>query len=166
MAMMVDGYPGDDLMTQQPKLSPRRTAHCSCGSLRVETVGEPLIVVSCFCEECQRRTGSAFGISTYWMLENVKISGSATRYVRDGQEGRKVAYYFCPTCGSSVYWELPDRRPGQLGISGGSFFNPGLPTPSLSVWERSKHSWISIPASGHHEQNPPPPPIPPQLHHS
>lgn len=149
-------------MTQKPGLSRRRTAHCNCGSLQVEAVGEPLIVVSCFCDECQRRTGSAFGISTYWMLENVKISGLATRYVRDGQEGRKVTYYFCPTCGSSVYWELPDRRLGQRGISGGSFFNPDLPAPSLSVWERSKHSWISIPALGRHEQNPPPPPIRPQ----
>jgi hypothetical protein len=148
-------------MIQQPELSQRRTAHCSCGSLRVETVGEPLIVVSCFCEECQRRTGSALGISTYWMLENVKVSGRATRYVRDAQEGRQVTFYFCPTCGSSVYWEL-QRRPGQLGISGGSFFDPDLPAPSLSVWERSKHSWISIPALGHYEQNPPPPSTPAQ----
>jgi hypothetical protein len=142
----------------------QRTAHCSCGALRVQTVGEPLIVITCFCEECQRRTGSAFGISTYWMLENVKVTGSATRYVRDGQEGRKVTYYFCPTCGTSVYWELPDRRPGQLGISGGSFFAPGdLPSPSMSVWERSKYPWISVPASEHHEQNPAPPPIPARL---
>src|ERR1700733_10010154 len=37
-----------------------RTAHCSCGSLRVATIGEPLAVITCFCEECQRRTGSAF----------------------------------------------------------------------------------------------------------
>jgi hypothetical protein len=85
------------------------------------------------------------------MLENVKVSGSATRYVRDGQEGRKVIYYFCPTCGSSVYWELelPDRRPGQLGTSGGSFFAPDdLPSPSMSVWERSKYPWISPPTAG------------------
>ena len=97
-------------------------------------------------------SGAARGISTYWMLENVKISSAATRYVRDGQEGRKVTYYFCPTCGSSVYWELPYRRPGQLGISGGSGFDLDLPAPSLSVWKRSKHSWISIPGSAHHQQ--------------
>jgi hypothetical protein len=29
----------------------KRTAHCSCGPLRVETVGEPLIVTTCFCED-------------------------------------------------------------------------------------------------------------------
>jgi hypothetical protein len=148
------------LMTQQPQMSKGRAAHCSCGSLQIETTGEPLIVITCSCEECQRRTGSAFGISTYWMLENVKVSGAETRYVRDGQEGRKVTYHFCPTCGTSVYWELPDRRPGQLGISGGCFFDLDLPVPSLSVWERSKQRWISIPDVAHHEQNPPPPPIP------
>jgi hypothetical protein len=38
------------------EVSRRRTAHCSCGSLRVETVGKPLIVVSCVREECQRGT--------------------------------------------------------------------------------------------------------------
>jgi hypothetical protein len=27
-------------------------------------------------------SGAARGISTYWMLENVKISSAATRYVR------------------------------------------------------------------------------------
>src|SRR6516165_7724643 len=109
-------------MAEHSESSMKRVAHCNCGSLRAATVGEPIIVVTCFCEECQRRTGSAFGISTYWMLSNVELSGSATRYVREGQEERKVTYYFCPKCGSSVYWVL-DRRP-QIGISGGSFFDP------------------------------------------
>jgi len=144
-------------MTEHSGSTRKRVAHCSCGSLRAETVGEPTTVATCFCEECQRRTGSAFGISTYWPRAHVELSGSTTRYVREGQEARKVTYYFCPNCGSSVYWEL-DRRPGQIGISGGSFFDPSLPAPSRSVWERSKPSWITIPDSEHFTQNPPPPP--------
>jgi len=142
-----------------------RIAHCCCEQLRAKTTGEPLIVITCFCEECQRRTASAFGISTYWMREHVELSGSATRYVREGQNGRKATYYFCPTCGSSVHWELPDRRPGQLGISGGSFCDKDFPAPSMSVWERSKPGWISIPASARFMENPPPPPIPTRVPH-
>jgi len=46
-------------MTEQSESTRKRVARCSCGSLRAETVGEPIIVVTCFCEECQRRTGSA-----------------------------------------------------------------------------------------------------------
>jgi hypothetical protein len=126
-------------MTEHSESPRKRIARCCCGSLRVETVGEPLIVGACFCEECQRRTGSA------------------TRYTRDGQEGRKVTFYFCPTRGSNVYWELPDRRPGQLVIAGGSFVDPDFPVPTLSIWEQSKQSWMSIPGSAHFAQNLTPP---------
>jgi hypothetical protein len=144
-------------MTNPLETDRKRTAHCCCGRLRVDTVGDPLIVVACSCEGCQRRTGSVLAISTYWLLENVEISGHSTRYVRDAQAGRKANYYFCSTCGSSVYWELPDRRPGQLGIARGSFFDVTIPSPAMSVWERSKHPWVSIPTSACFEQNPPPP---------
>ena len=40
-----------------------RTAHCSCGALRVEVSADPDAVVACHCGECQRRTGSVFGRS-------------------------------------------------------------------------------------------------------
>jgi hypothetical protein len=136
--------------------SPRkRVAHRNCGSLRAATVGEPLIVVTCFCEECQR--GQDQHSVSARIGANVELSGLATPYVREGQEGRQVTYYFCPKCGSSVYWEL-DRRPSQIGISGGSFFDLNFPAPIRSVWERSKPNWISIPDTEHFDQNPPPPP--------
>jgi hypothetical protein len=143
-------------MTASTTSSRERAAHCCCGSLRAKTIGEPVFVAACFCEECVRRTGSTFGVSTYWPREHVELSGSATRYVRDGQEGRKVTLYFCPKCGSTVYWEL-DRRPGALGISVGSFFDPDFPAPTLSVWEQSKPDWIELPTAAHFAQNPPPP---------
>jgi hypothetical protein len=39
-----------------------RTAHCSCGALRVVVSADPEAVVACHCGECQRRTGSVFGV--------------------------------------------------------------------------------------------------------
>lgn len=154
-----EGLKGLD-MSEETTSSRSRVAHCACGELRAKTVGEPLIIITCFCEECQRRTASVVGVSTYWMRENVELSGRATRYVREGQGGRKVSTYFCPRCGSSVYWELPDRRPGQLGIAGGSFFDVNFPAPAMSVWERSKPSWISVSTLERFPENPPPPPLP------
>jgi hypothetical protein len=44
-----------------------RIARCCCGSLRVETTGEPVIVAACHCQECQRRTGAPFGVSGYFL---------------------------------------------------------------------------------------------------
>jgi hypothetical protein len=41
-------------------------AHCCCGSLRADVTGEPAFVGACHCTECQRRTGSPFGVNTYF----------------------------------------------------------------------------------------------------
>jgi len=131
-----------------------RLAACCCGSLTAEASGEPVIVLMCSCEQCQRRTGSAFGVSTYWKKENVRLSGEAKCFVRDGQEGRKIGLYFCPNCGSTVYWHSP-RRPDGIGIAYGAFVDGELPAPVMSMWEKRKHSWAIPPGDEHHFENPP-----------
>jgi hypothetical protein len=127
----------------------KRIAHCCCGALRAETIDEPIVVAACSCQECQRRTGSAFGIGTFWSPDKVKIEGNATRFVRTADSGGRVVSYFCPQCGSTVYWEIPDLRPGWLAIAGGAFGHPDFPPPTMSIWERFKHEWVSIPVSQH-----------------
>ena len=111
-----------------------RIAHCSCGSLRVETTGEPTLVAACHCRECQRRTGTPYGVSAYFSKSQVRAEGANKIYIRDGQDGRKMRFCFCPTCGTSVYWET-DYLPGQIGVAVGTFADPLFPAPTLSVWQ-------------------------------
>jgi hypothetical protein len=126
-----------------------RVAHCRCGSLRTTAMGGPFFISACFCEQCVRRSGSTFGIGTHWLQENVKLSGPATRIERDCQEGCKATLFFCPTCESTVYWEI-DRGPEALGVAAGALFYPNfLPRSTVSVWERSKPHWINLPAAVH-----------------
>jgi hypothetical protein len=80
-----------------------RMAQCCCGSLRADARTEPEIVAMCHCTECQRRTGSTFGVSSYFKVSDVEVSGPSTSYVRTGTSGNKVETHFCPTCGSTVY---------------------------------------------------------------
>jgi hypothetical protein len=80
-----------------------RNAHCSCGALRVEVSGEPDAVVACHCGECQRRTGSVFGVGAYFKKDHVRSEGPYKTYIRDGQDGRKVRNHFCRTCGTTVF---------------------------------------------------------------
>jgi len=120
-----------------------RLARCCCGSLHVETSGEPAAVVACHCEECQRRTGSPFGVGAYFEKEKVRIEGPSKVYVRDGQEGRKLRMHFCPTCGTNLFWEL-DLRPDYIGVAVGAFVDPTFPAPTRSVWEESRHRWVSF----------------------
>jgi hypothetical protein len=117
------------------------TAHCCCGALRVEVSADPDAVAACHCGECQRRTGSVFGVGAIFKRENVRAEGPSKMYVRDGQEGRKVKMHFCPTCGTTVFWEA-DMRPDHIGVAVGAFHDPNFPRPALSAWEESKHGWV------------------------
>jgi hypothetical protein len=81
-----------------------RIAHCCCGSLRAEVTGEPAFVGACHCTECQRRTGSPFGVGTLFPKKQVRAEGPSKAYVRGSDSGRKIETHFCPDCGSSVFW--------------------------------------------------------------
>jgi hypothetical protein len=52
-----------------------KTAHCCCGALRVEISADPDLVGVCHCGECQRRTGSVFGVNAYFKREYVRADG-------------------------------------------------------------------------------------------
>ena len=66
-------------------MSEPRIASCSCGALSTKVYGEPFTVAICSCEECQRRTGSAFGYSGYWDEAGVEIEGDNRRRVHRGR---------------------------------------------------------------------------------
>jgi hypothetical protein len=76
-----------------------RIAHCCCGSVRAEVTGEPTLVVACHCMECQRRTGSPFGVGACFPKEQVRTKGPNNVYVRGCDSGREIELHFsAPRC--------------------------------------------------------------------
>ena len=126
-----------------------RTASCSCGQLTATVVGDPIGVSVCHCLTCQRRTGSAFGAQARFAKESVKIEGKATQYVRMGDEGSKIAFSFCPVCGSTVHYAIDGTEDAVL-IPIGAFAEPDFPAPTFSVYEERKHSWVTLPENIEH----------------
>jgi hypothetical protein len=128
-----------------------RLAQCHCGSLRAITSGEPLSVGMCHCKRCQRRTGAiASGVAAF-AKDQVTIEGPTKVFERDGQSCRKVRFYFCPHCGTSLYWEA-DARPDFYILAVGAFADPNFPPPSVSIFEESKHTWLQLPDGMKHFQ--------------
>ncbi|MFL5008270.1 MAG: GFA family protein, partial [Microvirga sp.] len=72
-----------------------RTATCACGQLRVTVEREPERVLACNCRECQRRTGSVFGVSAYFAAAAVGIEGTSGSFKRTAGEFR-FETGFCP----------------------------------------------------------------------
>ena len=110
-----------------------RTATCSCRKLRVTCAGDPIKISMCHCLECQRRTGSTYGIAAFFARKDVEANGDFRTYRRGSDSGFAVNLHFCPDCGSTVFWE-PERRPDAIAIAVGSFADPTFPAPSQSVY--------------------------------
>jgi len=101
----------------------------------------------CHCFACQQRTGSVFGVQARFHREQVtRIEGRATPFVRKGDSGDPVTLHFCPSCGSTVYWEL-SGMPEMIAVAVGAFADPHFPAPQYSVYEARRHPWALMPDS-------------------
>jgi hypothetical protein len=126
-------------------------AQCLCGALSLKLRETSKLIVACHCLACQRRTGSPFGVGVFHAIDTVEISGTATEFIHVGDSGRKVRCYFCPTCGSTVYWK-PDVLPSLIGVAVGALGDPSFPAPAFSMFERSKHHWVHVDEAVEHFQ--------------
>lgn len=128
-----------------------RVASCRCGGLVARCEGDPLRVSVCHCLECQRRTGSAFAVQARFRKDVVTLDGTYMRWERIGESGDKATYFFCPTCGSTVFYEN-ESLPDVVAIPVGAFADPDFPIPERSIFERRRHIWVEVIGTGiqHH----------------
>ena len=122
-----------------------RKASCSCGQLSAVATGEPVRVSMCHCVACQRRTGTVFGAQARYPEKSVLVSGESRAYSRTADSGHVLTFNFCPACGGTVYY-TNDALPGFVGIPVGTFADPSFNAPAFSVYERTKHPWVALPA--------------------
>jgi len=124
-----------------------RVATCCCGETAIEVNGNPTLNGICNCNDCKRRTGSAFGWSAYF--EDGQILRKRGRpAVYDVDISPEQQRYFCASCGSTLYWNS-GSFPGMTGIAGGSFIDAPLPEPTASYRDRNRCEWVGLPSAWH-----------------
>ena len=102
----------------------------------------------CYCTNCKRRTGSAFGISAYFDREAVVRQDGVTSvyaFHHSGQDHDRRRH-FCSQCGTTLYWYI-STLPDKIGIAGGCFAEQGLEEPTYSVADRKREPWVTVPPS-------------------
>lgn len=127
----------------------QRTATCCCGQASILVEGDPKFHLVCHCDDCKKRTGSAFGISAYFADEQIRSKhGTTETYEIDATE-TKQERHFCRVCGTTLYWKI-DRFPGipgrasLTGIAGGCFVDNPLPAPTLTANNKGKCAWLEL----------------------
>ena len=120
-------------------------ASCQCGSLVIAAQGEPDFVIACNCRACQKRTGAPLGTAAYFRRDALTHGGDRTGWSRKADTGREVETFFCPTCGTSVYWTL-EMRPDHIGVALGAF-DTELRRPDRAIWTEEQHDWLHFAAA-------------------
>ncbi len=122
-----------------------RRASCGCGQLQIEVRGEPLGVGVCHCLACQQRTGSVFAALAAFAVPYT-VFGTATDYVRTGDQGARFRFRFCPVCGTNLFHTEEDVDHVSVAVAVGGFADPDFPSPQDSVYTCRRHSWVQLPA--------------------
>jgi len=74
----------------------------------------------------------------------VAVKGEGTEFVRVGDEGGRFTFNFCPRCGSTVFY-VEEGDEERVAIPVGAFADARFESPTVSVFEERRHSWVSLP---------------------
>jgi hypothetical protein len=120
-----------------------REGGCQCGRVRYRITAQPLMLVACHCSECQRQSGSAFGLSLIVPQGGVSIQGELKIFERSSDSGRPLKCFFCPECGTRIYHQ-PAYAP-VVNMRAGTLDDTSGLEPKMHAWTSSKQPWVSIP---------------------
>lgn len=128
---------------------------CQCGNVRYQVTDEPRQVVACHCTDCQRQSGSAFGMTMVVDEAAFRITrGEPAIYRSVSSSGRAKIGAFCADCGTRVYHQ-PEWRKGTISVKPGTLDDTKWLQPQLHLWTRSKQPWVIIPEGVEsHERQP------------
>ena len=131
------------------------TGGCSCGAVRYEVRGEPIVMVDCQCRQCQRESGTGHQSHLTFQAAEVRLEGETTAWEAVGDGGTRKVRSFCPTCGAPVAMTFPDI-PGIFAVRAASLDDPALYRPELVVWTAAAQPWDRVdPALPQFEKMPP-----------
>jgi hypothetical protein len=130
-----------------------RTAECACGRAKITVRNDPLLVLICHCDFCQKRSGNVFITSAHFAEDQVvtitgetkiynglKVDGVGALGIPDG-----IDYHFCTTCGSALYWSMvsPLTEGRVFAIAVGNFVDAEFPAPTTELFTKFRHRWVT-----------------------
>jgi hypothetical protein len=116
-----------------------------CGAIRYRIAEAPLSLYACHCTDCQRHTGSAFGLSMIVRKEALHLlRGAPEAYAVTLPDGVKRHGRFCGECATRL-WGEPARFPQVFILRPGTLDDTSWLEPVGYIWVRSKQPWVQIP---------------------
>ena len=122
----------------------RTTGSCLCVQLRIEIDGEPLTMVHCCCEDCQKASGAGHISGARFREEDVRITGEHASYGVKTRSGNINTRHFCPRCGSRVFG-TSTGRPGIVTVYVGVLDDTSWFRPAAVIFDEHRRAWDVFP---------------------
>ncbi len=114
---------------------------CVCEDLRYELKGPPLFTHACHCLDCQRKTGTAFAMTTIVLRDDLVITQGRTAATASSP---RTTSYACARCGTAIY-ATSTRFPASATLKPGTLDDPSIAAPQAHIWVRRKQAWLMLP---------------------
>ncbi len=118
------------------------TGQCQCGHVRYVVSGGAHRLNVCHCTDCQRQSGSAFGMSLVIEPDAFRLTaGSLQTFQITASSGRDKTCAFCGNCGVRIY----NRTSALMSVKAGTLDDTTWLNPDAHYWTRSKQRWTQLP---------------------
>ncbi len=101
-------------------------------------------MAACHCKECQRQSGSAFGMSMPVKTDSLKVTGLTKQVTRTADSGNEVAGVFCPECGVRIFHALKSAQ-DVVSLKPGTLDDTSWLRPGAFIWMKSAQGWVPVP---------------------
>ena len=126
----------------------KRILSGGCHQALSATSAEGVIVniFTCHCTECQKQSGSAFGMTLSLQEGGLRrLSGDLRQWIRRLPSNQNLLCEFCALCGTRVYHTSDSNRAaGTLSIKPGTLDETSWLKPFAHLWTDRAQPWITI----------------------
>lgn len=122
-------------------MSQSYTGGCSCGAIRYEYSGEPMVMMNCHCRACQYASGTSHSSGLMVARDTFKLTQGKPRYYeKKADSGNTLARAFCPDCGSPLF-ATSDGNDKILVIRPSSLDDPSAFSPQIEIFTDRSQPW-------------------------
>ena len=124
---------------------------CQCGQITYRVNTGKCRLNICHCTDCQRQSGSAFGMSLVIPPAAFRLlTGALKEWITTADSGRTKTCAFCPDCGVRIY----NRTELMMSIKAGTLNDTAWLQPDGHYFTSTRQPWLAPssppnPASGH-----------------
>jgi hypothetical protein len=95
-------------------------------------------------------------VNTCFRTATFTVTGETTDFLSISDSGNRMHRRFCPACGTPLF-SAAEARPHLVFVRAGTFDDPNLAQPAMTIWTASAPGWATIDEELPHVEGQPPP---------